>query len=216
MLVATFAAQVCLTLAGFEASYLIWGLFANRFTVADAQSTAVILAYLCLGLGGWAAQSVISRGFYALESTWLPTLVGTAVAFMMVPVYVGLRQQWGAIGLAMSSAIAILTYVLVLGYLQRRRFEREAAAIGASLEDVPGMLSGALRLALAATLATALGLGARIVLLHFLPGTDLVITLLRAAVLCVFGVAIYLELARRFGVRDLEAMKRLLRRRLGL
>jgi NhaP-type Na+/H+ or K+/H+ antiporter len=73
-----------------------------------------------------------------------------------------------------------------------------------------------LRLALAATLATALGLGARIVLLHFLPGTDLVITLLRAAVLCVFGVAIYLELARRFGVRDLEAMKRLLRRRLGL
>jgi putative peptidoglycan lipid II flippase len=214
MLVATFAAQICLTLAGFEASYLIWGLFANRFTVADAQSTALILSYLCLGLGGWAAQSVISRGFYALESTWLPTLVGTAIAFIMVPVYVVLRQQWGAIGLAMSSAIAILTYVLVLGYLQRRRFEREAAAIGASLHGVPGMLSSALRLALAAIVATALGLGARIVLLHFLPGTDLIIILLRAAVLCALGIAIYLELARRFGVRDLDTMKRLLWRRL--
>jgi putative peptidoglycan lipid II flippase len=216
MLVATFAAQVCLTLAGFEASYLIWGLFANHFTVADAQSTAVILAYLCLGLGGWAAQSVISRGFYALESTWLPTLVGTAVAFMMVPVYVALRQQWGAIGLAMSSAIAILTYVLVLGYLQRRRFEREAAALNTSLDGVPGMLSSAFRLALAAAVATALGLGARIVLLQFLPGMDLMIILLRAAVLCAFGITIYLELARRFGVRDLDAMKRLLLRRLAL
>jgi putative peptidoglycan lipid II flippase len=216
MLVATFAAQVCLTLAGFEASYLIWGLFANRFTVADAQSTAEILAYLCLGLGGWAAQSVISRGFYALESTWLPTLVGTAIALMMVPVYVGLRQQWGATGLAISSAIAILTYVFVLGYLQRRRFERETAAIGASLDGVPGMLSGALRLALAAIVATALGLGARILLLQFLPGTGLVIILLRAGVLCVLGIAIYLELARRFGVRDLDAMKRLLLRRLAL
>jgi putative peptidoglycan lipid II flippase len=215
MLVATFAAQVCLTLAGFEASYLIWGLFATRFTVTDAGSTALILAYLCVGLAGWAAQSVISRGFYALESTWLPTLVGTAIAFIMVPVYVALRQQWGAIGLAMSSAIAILTYVLVLGYLQRRRFEREAAAIGASLHGVPGMLSTALRLALAATVATALGLGARIVLLHFLAGTDLMVILLRAAVLCTLGMAIYLELARRFGVRDLDTMKCLLRHRLG-
>jgi putative peptidoglycan lipid II flippase len=132
---------------------------------------------------------------------------------MMVPVYVGLRQQWGATGLAISSAIAVLTYVFVLGYLQRRRFERETAAIGASLDGVPGMLSGALRLALAAIAATALGLGARILLLQFLPGTDLVIILLRAGVLCVLGTAIYLELARRFGVRDLDAMKRLLLRR---
>jgi putative peptidoglycan lipid II flippase len=30
MLFATLAAQVCLTLAGFEAVYLIWGVFASR------------------------------------------------------------------------------------------------------------------------------------------------------------------------------------------
>jgi cell division protein FtsL len=65
-------------------------------------------------------------------------------------------------------------------------------------------------------LATGLGLGARFVLLQFLPGTDFTIILLRAAVLCALGIAIYLHLARRFGVRDLDAMKRLLRRRLGL
>jgi putative peptidoglycan lipid II flippase len=39
MLFATFAAQICLSLAGFEATYLIWGLNATRFSVADAQAT---------------------------------------------------------------------------------------------------------------------------------------------------------------------------------
>jgi putative peptidoglycan lipid II flippase len=204
MLVATFAGHV-LNISGVRGQPSDLGPFCQSF---HGCGCAINSSDSCLSvprLGGWAAQSDISLGFYALESIWLPTLVGTAVAVIMVLVYVGLRQQWGAIGPAMSSAIAILTYV-----------EREAAAIGASLDGVSGMLSGALRLALAATAATALGLGAPIVLLQFLPGTDLKIILLRAAVLCVLGIAIYLELARRFGIRDLHAIKRLLRRRLGL
>jgi putative peptidoglycan lipid II flippase len=85
---ATFAAQVCMTLAGFEGAYLIWGVFSSRFGIADAQATATVLAVLCFGLCGWAAQTVIGRGFYALGSTWLPTLVGTAVAFAVLPLYI--------------------------------------------------------------------------------------------------------------------------------
>ncbi len=216
MLVATFAAQICLTLAGFEGAYLIWGVFANRFTVVDAQTTATVLAYLCLGLAGWAAQTVISRGFYALESTWLPTIVGTIVAFVMVPLYVVLRRQWGANGLAIASAVAIMVYVLVLGWLQRRRFEREAAARGTTLKGAPGMLDGALRLALAAAVATGAGLGARVVLVHFLPGMQLATMLLRAMMLCTFGVAIYAALARLFGVAELVDIEVMMLRRLGL
>jgi len=117
MLFATLAAQVCLTLAGFEAVYLIWGMFASRFSVADAEATGTILAFLCLGLGGRAAQTVISRGFYALGSTWLPTIVGTAVAFAAVPLYIVLRRHWGTIGLATASSISITVYVLLLGFL---------------------------------------------------------------------------------------------------
>src|SRR6185369_8519575 len=119
----TFAAQVCLTVAGFEVSYLIWGFMSQRFNIADAAATGSVLAFLCLGLAGWAAQTVISRGFYALGSTWLPTIVGTTVAFVLVPFYIVMRQQWGAIGLAIASAVAILIYVLLLGWLQHRRFK---------------------------------------------------------------------------------------------
>jgi putative peptidoglycan lipid II flippase len=216
MLFATFAAQVCMTLAGFEAAYLVWGLLSSRFSVADAQTTGTIMAFLCLGLSGWAAQTVISRGFYALGSTWLPTTVGTLVAFVMVPLYVLLRQQWGAIGLAIASSVAILVYVLVLGWLQHRRFEREAAARGSTLLGVPGMLHAGLRLAVAAGVAIGVGLGVRTLLLEFLPGMHLAVILLRATVVCAVGLGIYLVLAQYFGIREFAKFERMLLRRLRL
>ena len=134
---------------------------------------------------------MISRGFYALGSTWLPTIVGTTVAFIMVPFYVVLRQQWGAVGLAIASSIAILIYVLLLGWLQRRRFEREAAAKGTTLKSIPGMLDGALRMAVAAV-AIGVGLVVRVLLVQLLPGNDLTVILTRATVLCVIGTSIYM------------------------
>ena len=216
MLVATFAAQICLTLAGFEAAYLIWGPFASRFSVADAQATGTILMYLSLGLAGWAAQTVISRGFYALGSTWLPTAVGTMVTFGLVPLYIVLRQYWGAIGLAIASSVSILVYVLLLGWLQRRRFEREAIAKGTTLQGVPGMLEAALRLALAAGVAIGVGLGVRVFLLQLLPGVHLIAILVRATTLCAVGVGTYVTLARLLGVRELAEIEGMVLRRLNL
>lgn len=214
MLLLTFAAQVCLTVAGFEAVYVIWGLFANRFTTADTTETATVLAYLCLGLGGWAAQSVIARGFYALGSTWLPTVVGTIIAAVAVPLYVALRREDGAIGLAIASSVAITVYVAVLGLLQRRRFEREAAAKGTTLNGTRGMLAAVLRMAAAAAIASGFGLWLRGPMLQWLPGMSLAPVLLRAALLCSFGVGIYVALAYLIGVRDLAELKTVLAHRL--
>ncbi len=212
MLLLTFAAQVCLTVAGFEAVYLIWGFSAHRFSLADAQETATVLAFLCIGLSGWAAQTLISRGFYALGSTWLPTLVGTAIALAMAPAYVVLRERAGAIGLAIASSAAIMIYVMVLGWLQRRRFEREATAKGASLDE--GMLRASLRLAAAALIATALGLLARTELLRWLPESDLATVFGRASLLCLSGIGVYAGLAHLFGVAEVAEIASLLSRKL--
>ena len=216
MLVATFAAQVCMTLVGFEAAYLIWGLFGSRFSVADAQATGTVLLYLCLGLGGWAAQTLISRGFYALGRTWLPTIVGTIIAFAMVPLYVVLRRNWGTVGLATASSVAILVYVFLLGWLQYRRFEHEAATRGTTLCDVPGMLNGALRLAVAAGVAIAVGLVVRVQLLAFFPAVHLSAILIRVTVLCAVGISTYVAFARILGVRELIEMELMLLRKLKL
>ena len=214
MLFATLAAQVCLTVAGFEAVYLIWGIFSSRFSAADAQATGTILMYLCLGLGGWAAQTVISRGFYALGSTWLPTTVGTVIAVIMVPLYVVLRENFGAIGLAVASSVAILIYVFVLGWLQHRRFQREAAARGANLDDGPGLLDSALRMALAAAAAIGAGLAARGFVLSMFPGVAVLAVVSRAALLCGLGIAIYAIMARILRLREWTELEHLVLRRL--
>ena len=50
---------------------------------------------------------------------------------------------------------------VVPSWLQRRRFEREAMAKGTTLDNVPGMLDTALRLAAATAVAIAVGLALR-------------------------------------------------------
>jgi len=159
---------------------------------------------------------VISRGFYALGCTWLPTIVGTAIAFLLVPLYVELRQQMDAVGLAIASAIAILLYVLLLGWLQHRRFKREAAARGATLENVPSMLGGALRLGMAAAIATVAGLLLRSVLVRHAPGAELSAILIRATLLCVGGVGVYVAAARALGITELSEIAGVLHDALGL
>ncbi len=214
MLMMTFAAQIVFTLCGFELTYLIWGFLSHRFSVADAQSTASVLLFLCFGLGGWAAQTVVSRGFYALGNTWLPTLVGTAVAFGTVPIYISLRHEWGAIGLAIASGIAILIYVFLLGWLQYRRFAREAASRGTTLDRVTGMLDATVRLSLAAVVAIGMGLAIRWVVLACLPGIHLAPLLARTALLSLVGIGTYIALAAIFGIRELLEIKEFLAREL--
>jgi putative peptidoglycan lipid II flippase len=156
---------------------------------------------------------VISRGLYALGSTWLPTIVGTMIAILAVPLYVVLRCQWGAIGLAIASSVAILVYVLLLGWLQRRRFEKEAAVKGTTLSGAPSMLKAALIFGGAAGIAIDAGLGLRIMLLQLLPGMHPVVILTRATVACVVGVGIYFSVARFFRIRELAELERMLMRR---
>ena len=135
---------------------------------------------------------------------------------MMVPAYVMLRQQGGAIGLAVASSLAIMVYVMLLGWLQRRRFEREAAARGTSLVGVRGMLGAASRLAVAAAIATGLGLLARAQLLQWLPDMRVTTVLLRGLLLCTLGIGAYAVFARALGVRELAEIQEILLRTLRL
>jgi hypothetical protein len=56
----------------------------------------------------------------------------------------------------------------------------------------------------------------RVVLVRWLPGTDIVAILVRASLLCALGGGIYLAVARLFGIRELEKFERMLLRRLKL
>ena len=140
-------------------------------------------------------------------STWQPTAVGTAVAFCAVPLYVLLRQQNGAISLAIASAIAIVVYVLLLGWLQYRRFSREAAARGDSLDRVYGMLDPALRMGLALRHRNRRRISDPPPFAPILLGDGLPLDLSAERNPCLVGLGFYLIIARLLGIHELQRFR---------
>ena len=76
------------------------------------------------------------------------------------------------------------------------------------------MLNGALRLAVAAGVAIAVGLVVRAQLLAFFPAVHLTAILIRVTVLCAVGISTYVAFARILGVRELIEMELMLLRKL--
>ena len=128
MLVLAFAAQVGFTVAGPQVAEVIWG--TARFTTADLEMIGGFTGLFCLGLWAWAAQTVVSRGFYAMQNTWAPTLLGTGVMVAAYPLYVALGERLGGYGLVIASSVAISTYVALLSlWLRRKMADGEARGL---------------------------------------------------------------------------------------
>jgi putative peptidoglycan lipid II flippase len=153
VLVLALATGAGLIVAGTEVATVIWG--TARFSPAELQAVGTYTAVLCLGLWAWATATVFSRGFYALERTWLPTALGTAVTLCAWPLYKGLAASYGGLGLAWASSISLSVYVTGLAIMLRRTMAPD------SPERVGGTL---LRMAVAMALGVGAGLGLESVL----------------------------------------------------
>ena len=119
MLILAFTAQAALTCAGEQVATVIYG--TGRFSPETLQAIGVYTGLMCLALGAWSAQTVIARGFYAMQNTWTPTIVGTVIMVAAYPVYSWAGRTHGGFGLALVSSGAISLYVILLGSLLRRK-----------------------------------------------------------------------------------------------
>ncbi len=199
VLVLALTAGAGLIVAGTEAATVIWG--TQRFTPEDLANVGTYTAVMCLGLWAWATASVYARGFYALERTWLPTALGTGVTLLAWPLYRGLADLHGGLGLASASAISLSVYVAALAWMLRRTMAPD------SEERVVGTLGRMV-------VAVAVGVGVGQVLENALPqGPALVMGALSGGTAC----ALTLGAAWVFGVGEvktvLDALTRRLRRR---
>jgi putative peptidoglycan lipid II flippase len=126
VLLLALAAEVLLTVSGTEIATIVYG--RRRMTPEQLHEIGTCLGWISIGLGAWSAQTLLARGFYALGNTWLPAVLGTAIAVAALPLYALGRTQLGAPGLAVASSIAILAYTVALALL----FERTSAGGSAS------------------------------------------------------------------------------------
>lgn len=119
MLVLAFASQAAFTVAGADVAEVIWG--TQRFTHVELDEIGLYTGLFCLALGAWSANTLVARGFYAQQITWLPSLIGSGVVLVFWPAYRLLGQHLGGAGLAVASSAAVSAYVVLLSAVLRRK-----------------------------------------------------------------------------------------------
>ncbi len=102
----------------------------GKFDAAASAQTSTILVYLMLGAFAFSAQSVVSRGYYALQNTFFPAVYSTAGVALSIPFYILGIKLMGADGVAFAvSASAILQVIILYGIWNHRTQNLEGNAV---------------------------------------------------------------------------------------
>jgi len=93
----------------------------GRFDAAATELTSHLLPFLLLGAFAFSAQTLVVRGYYAVQNTLFPALFGTAAVRLSIPFYVLGMERLGAAGLALGVSLSAVLQVTVLYVLWNRR-----------------------------------------------------------------------------------------------
>jgi putative peptidoglycan lipid II flippase len=93
----------------------------GRFDAAATSLTANILVFIMAGAVAFAAQTVVVRGFFAVQNTLFPAVYGTLAVVLSLPLYYFGMQRMGARGVALAVSLAAVIQVIMLYSIWNRR-----------------------------------------------------------------------------------------------
>jgi putative peptidoglycan lipid II flippase len=93
----------------------------GEFTRTDVLMTAPVLGYLMLGAVAFASQTVVNRGFYAMQNTLLPAAYGTLAVVVSIPLYYWGLNGLGLKGVGLAVSISALLQVAIIYAIWNRR-----------------------------------------------------------------------------------------------
>ncbi len=93
----------------------------KNFLPSMVGPTVVPLIWYCVGIYAWAGQAIVARGFFALQDTITPVVVGTVSTFVFIPLNYILMRGMGTGGIALATSIAVSLHFFGLTVFLRRR-----------------------------------------------------------------------------------------------
>lgn len=100
----------------------------GKFSGENAQIAAAALRYFAIGIFAWSGHSIITRGFYALQDSKTPVIVGTVVTAIFIPLNLVALKVTGTTnttaataGLAAVTSIAATLHMTSMLALLRNR-----------------------------------------------------------------------------------------------
>lgn len=125
----------------------------GEFRPSDVPITTIALAFYSAGIFAWAGQAIVARGFFALQDTKTPVIIGTVSTAFFIPLNYYLMLSMGVAGIALSTTIAATVHFVLLCWYLRKR-----------LGGIEGKktLGSAVRILIAASVMAAVCYGVRL------------------------------------------------------
>jgi len=97
----------------------------GRFDAAATALTSQVLVFLMIGAFAFAAQTIVVRGYYAVQNTLFPALYGTAAVVLSIPVYMAGMLKMGASGVALAISLSAIFQVALLYVFWNKKSENK-------------------------------------------------------------------------------------------
>jgi putative peptidoglycan lipid II flippase len=95
----------------------------GKFSTADAEVTASVLRVYSIGIFASSVQSILARGFYAVQDTKTPVAVGAILTLLFLPLNVPFRVWAGINGLALVISLCAISQMLVMMWRLRLKLQ---------------------------------------------------------------------------------------------
>lgn len=93
----------------------------GQFDAGATRQTALALQYLLVGAGAFAVQTVVVRGYYAMQDTLFPAIYSTIAVIFSIPMYLVGMQTMGIKGVALAISLSAILQVLLLYMIWNKR-----------------------------------------------------------------------------------------------
>lgn len=132
----------------------------GEFKPSSVAPVALLLIWYSVGIFAWAGQRIVAPGFFALQDTLTPVVIGTVSTVIFIPLNVILMKSMGAPGIALATTIGITLHFVGMSWVLRKRLHGLEGAkmirtIGLSL--VAAVLMGAACFGVRMGMSQALG-----------------------------------------------------------
>jgi putative peptidoglycan lipid II flippase len=109
----------------------------GKYTSNDVAAASGALAFYSIGIFAWAGQAIVARGFFAMQDTITPVVIGSAVTLVFIPLNYVLMSAMGHNGLALATSVAATIHLIGLVFFLRKRLHGlEGGKIAISLGKV--------------------------------------------------------------------------------
>jgi putative peptidoglycan lipid II flippase len=95
----------------------------GRFDASATELTSSALVFLLIGAFAFASQTVVVRGYYAMQNTIFPAIFGTLAVALSIPIYVAGMNFMGTEGVGLAISLSAILQLIVLFMLWNRRTE---------------------------------------------------------------------------------------------